>query len=735
MKIRHKFFLTVLPAVLAVLIGLTYLSYATSRKALMREIEARARVTLDASVLRLDGILESIEDALQVLHLSLEVLGPDSGQEVKKLIQEFLRWNPEVYGTAIAFRPGSFPSATGPFSPYYHREGAGLRYMDLGDPSYDYPARNWYRLPAETGKLVWSRPYMDTGGGDVDMVTCSCPFFRDGKFWGVVTADLSLDRLTEITRNIVIGRTGYAFLMTDQGVLLSRGGKRWEPGEDIFTVADRMNSRAFRALGKKMTAGASGFESMREPLSGVRVWVVYGPVAGAGWSMGILFPEAELMGDLNELHGRMILIAVAGMLFLVGILFLLSTRISRPVGELASRARRIAGGDFSEKILDPGTRDEVGMLTGAFNEMQRSLSTLMEKLNTEKEQFSVAFSEMPAGLVILDDTWNLLKYNRSAETLLQLDPSRSLAENLRDRFDVTGAPEDLESVREKQISFELRRKENEDTADLVLACTLTQIHDGASDLRERILTLRDVSDEATEETFKQNFLSLISHKLLTPITVMRCSLDFLQDGVLGELNTEQKENTEALEEQIQKLQALIERLVSFVALEGAPPDGSVEAVHLPGLLEELAGEMSARFHEKGARVVLDPASTVDTIRFNRKVFSLLLGQLLENGLKFNRSASPCVTVRCSGENGDAVITVTDNGNGIPPEYQDKIFDKFFQIEKYFTGNVEGAGLGLAYVKKVVDAFGGEVDVSSEPGAGSRFTVRLPRCLPPDEGAG
>jgi signal transduction histidine kinase/HAMP domain-containing protein len=730
MTIRNKFLLTVLPAALTVLACLTYLSYATSRKALMREIEGRARVTLEAGVLRLDGVLARIEDALQDLRVSLEVLGPESDEEVKGLIRGFLRWNPEVYGSAIAFRPGASPSGSGLFAPYYCRDEAGLRYLDLASPSYHYPDWDWYRQPAGTGKLVWGPPYLDTGGGDVTMITCSCPFLRDKEFWGVVTADVSLSGLTDIVRNIVIGKSGYAFLMTGEGVMLSGGEGLWDPGEDIYTLAGRMHSPELEALGRDMSAGRSGFFSLREPITGKRAWVVYGPVPSTGWSLGILFPEEELTADLRWLHRSMILIALSGVIVLAGILFFLSTRISRPMSELAASARRIAGGDFSERLLDPGTRDEVGTLTDAFNEMHRSLSVLMERLHGEKEMFRIAFSQMPAGVVILDGAWNTLQCNRAAETLLRLDPGRSLLENLRTRFEFVNTSEDLEAADEEPATFELRRKEDRDAADLVLACILTPVRDGNGRLRERILTVRDITEQASEEHFKRNFLSLISHKLLTPLTVMQCGVNLMQDGLLGDLNSEQRENADTLGEQFRKMQTLIEKLVSFVALEGGSLDRSVETIHLPALVSELAGDLAVRFPEKRTVVVMDPSSGGTTISFNRKYLALMLGQLLENGLKFNHSDPARVTVSCREEDLNAVITVADNGTGIPPEYTGRIFEKFFQIEKYFTGNVEGAGLGLAYVKKIVETFGGQIEVATEPGKGSSFTVRLPRNVPP-----
>ena len=144
------------------------------------------------------------------------------------------------------------------------------------------------------------------------------------------------------------------------------------------------------------------------------------------------------------------------------------------------------------------------------------------------------------------------------------------------------------------------------------------------------------------------------------------------------------------------------------------------------IIEEIITGMKTILEEKNAKVIMDisvnrlPKLSVDYDKFRE-----VLKSLIENGVKFNKKEEKSVVISACHENGQIAISVKDNGQGIPPEEFDKIFQKFYQIEESFTGQVEGAGLGLALVKRLVEAHGGKTQVISKIGEGSTFTVGFP----------
>lgn len=727
MKIRYKLLLSVLVPVLIIFFSLIYLSYVSSKKAILVELEKSTVGLLNLNITELDGKIESLEDVAQDLATTIETLKPNSEDDIKNVIQAFLARSPDVYGVAVSFEPHQFGDGTKSVAPYYHRGPSGLVYVDLADPGYNYTKWDWYRTPIDSGKPSWSEPYIDVGGGNIAMTTYSFPFYKDGKVWGVTTVDVSLQKLTKIIEDIKPGKDGMAFLLSQKGVFISMKRGSWELKRTIFDAAKEFSSVDLTKLGEDMIAGKTDFSPLVNPLTDKLSWFGFGPIRSTGWSLAIVLPQEELLAQLTTLHHYMIFLSIAGAFAIFGILFLVAKKISNPIIALTEGARRIASGDFSVKLKTSKSRDEIGLLTMLFNDMKTSLSATMGQLGEEKEMFRVAFKGMTDGLVIANSSWLVLQHNSAAENLLNLPAEASLIEHLEARFESNLPLSQLTNKCNENCEFKLTRRESGDFRCLTVACTITPIYDENGRLKERVLSARDTSEFESEEVAKRNFLSLMSHKLLTPLTVLKGKMMLFKDGLLGEVNEKQAKNLDSMVGQTGKLDDLISNLVNFVTIEESNLDLSKEDIELAPFINEIAREQELWFTDKHAKVVVR-ADDISKIVFNRKYLHLILAQLIDNGLKFNMSDPAEVTVECKKVDHSAVIVVADNGIGIPSEYTDKIFEKFYQIDKYFTGNVEGAGLGLTYVRKIIESFGGMIGVRSEPGKGSVFTVTLPGTL-------
>lgn len=439
---------------------------------------------------------------------------------------------------------------------------------------------------------------------------------------------------------------------------------------------------------------------------------------------GIAIPHQELLELIHSFHHVMAIIAVVGAIAITLIVLLISGRISRPLQRLAAAAQRIGEGDISTPAPVFRSADEVGTLSRAFREMQTSLVTTIDALHKEKEMFQVAFTNMTDGLVILNKDGHVLQANRSAHQLLMLPTEAPLMEHLQAHFDGEPSLSSLSFDAREATACTLARRETDILGPLYLECLMTPIHDERGALKEGVMAVRDITSAESEERSKRNFLSLMSHKLFTPLTVLQGTISMFNDGLLGELSDKQQRGTNNMVDQVGKLRGVIEKLINFVMIEESSIDHSKEEIDMNDFLSSLARESEAWFPEKHPSVSVSLDAEASKLNFNAKYLRLIVGQLLDNGLKFNASDPAEVKVACSRDGDHTVITVTDNGIGIPPEFIEKIFAKFYQVEKYFTGNVEGVGLGLTYVRTIAEYFGGDISVASSPGSGSTFTVRL-----------
>lgn len=722
MRIFSKLLISVLSAVLIVFAGLGYVSYTTNQLLLTGEIHRRALSLLEMNVAQLSDAITNIENVAVTVATGYLSIAPLGNEAIKRLIQQSLKNDPSAYGSGLVFKPSV--SGEDGYAPHYYRKGGQLHFRDLATADYDYTDQDWYAKPMLSGKDLWSDPHLEAGGIGTNMMTYAYPIRRDGIIEALATVDVSINELTKLVDTIKVGTTGYAFLIGKDGTILSMPHGHWEFKKTIYDVANALDAPNFKNLGKQMIAGMTGFMPFDDPVTGIDGWAVYGPVPATGWSLAIMLPQAEVMGALITLHHNMILKAGLGLLALVLILLLISMRITKPIHDLAEAAEHITDGNFETTLPAVPTHDEIGTLTRSFATMQKSLAQTINNLHEEKELFQTSFAEMTDALIVLDTQWQILQINRAAERLFTLPPTTTFLNHLSEHFESSLPMTEIANVTRRTLLFRLVRRKDDIQGELYLDCTATPIYDDANTLKHYVVSAHDVTDIETSDRSKRTFLALISHKLFTPITPLQSNVSMLKDGLAGDLSDKQKKLVGIMADQTSKLRGLIEKLINFVTMEEGHLDITRETIELDPYLSEIAQESRSWFPDLATNITLTVEPANATFAFNKKYLRLIIGQLIENAMKFNVSEPVEIQVKCSQNERDTIFTISDNGVGIPSEYLDKIFDKFFQVEKYFTGSVEGVGLGLAYVKTLITHFGGTIDVKSTTGKGSIFTVTL-----------
>jgi sigma-B regulation protein RsbU (phosphoserine phosphatase) len=190
------------------------------------------------------------------------------------------RVNPEITGAASPFEPHSFSPEKLYYAPYFYQKGRRAGVCAARQSEYDYFKWDWYPLPKEAGRPLWSEPYFDDGGGNAIMTTYSVPFTREGKFWGIATIDIAMNQLIALTESIVAGKGVTLFIVSKQGRLLAYPEKeRDPPGHDRSAESE---------LARHMLAGEDGFLRTADPLRGEAAWITYVPIGEGGLSLAIV---------------------------------------------------------------------------------------------------------------------------------------------------------------------------------------------------------------------------------------------------------------------------------------------------------------------------------------------------------------------------------------------------------------------------------------------------------------
>lgn len=386
------------------------------------------------------------------------------------------------------------------------------------------------------------------------------------------------------------------------------------------------------------------------------------------------------------------------------------------------RGKEVGCDDFITKPFD---KSEILARTNSLIKLN-----FFRSLQTEKEQLELIFKEIADGLLVLDKDWNILRINQTAKNLLNIMSDNIKGVNFLDHiyYNFTTSTEKNQLFKNGSRSkiFTIIRPESEHNPPLYISAKLNNIYLPTGEVRNRLVVLRDITEETVEERLKKNFLSLISHKLRTPVSIITGHLALLKEEGLSYINKNPLEIVGVLYKESLNLRSLVEKLLTFVNVTLEEGDKFIQRIEAPIYLREYIKSASNMRYDKKVSFGLSYEENLPPISFNPINLDLVINNLVENAIKFNGTDNVAVKIHAKKYNNDFIqISVSDNGAGIPHEEYNKIFEKFYQTEKNFSGEISGLGLGLSLVKQLIERKSGKIWVESEIGEGSTFHFTLP----------
>ena len=353
--------------------------YRFTRRVIRENIEENAQNLTLRTVNKIEAVLASVKKIPEQMAFSLEEETMTKDQIVK-FLEMVVGHNDELYGAGIAFEPYAFDSTQLYFAPYFAKEKGKLVLDYMGDETYRYFYLDWYQIPRELSRPVWTEPYFD----DILMVTYSVPFYRNTpegrKLKGVICADISLEWLAKLVSSVKVLKTGDAYLISKNGTIITHAVKDLILNETLFSVAEQRNDPSIREIGRKMIAGGSGFVPFTSLARGKKCWMYYAPVPSTGWTLAVLFPEEEFLEDIRRHNLVVAVLGGLGMLLLVAVIAAISHSITKPLRDMAKAAGIIGKGNLDASLPAITSGDEVGKLAEAFGNMKVSLKDYIQKL-------------------------------------------------------------------------------------------------------------------------------------------------------------------------------------------------------------------------------------------------------------------------------------------------------------------------------------------------------------------
>ena len=429
-------------------------------------------------------------------------------------------------------------------------------------------------------------------------------------------------------------------------------------------------------------------------------------------------PLSELDRQLKLLYvalGAVVLIAVlAGALMS----FYLARRSTTPVLEITDFARALARGELNRRLL-PSENGEIAHLAGALNTMADSLGRLLAQTTKDRAELLAMLSSMSEGVIATDVKQNILLVNYRAGELLSFAADsvhgKPLWEVVRNEAILKAAGEVLASREPKgfQVSPAIGKFLD------VTACTYPAV----GPAQGMILVAHDTTQSMRYQELRKEFVANVSHELRTPLTVIKGFTETLRDGAMTDPVTGPK-FLSTIERHVDQLTNLVSDLLELSKLEGSPELPRRVLFDVAAVVRRAAELLLPAAQRKDQSLTVEIPRALPRVVGNPDYMERAVSNLIDNAIKYTPERGR-IQVSAFLEGEFVTIEVCDNGIGIPPEDLSRVFERFYRVDRSRSREMGGTGLGLSIVKHVVQGHGGTIDVTSTPGQGSKFRLKLP----------
>ncbi|MEK4014577.1 cell wall metabolism sensor histidine kinase WalK [Peribacillus sp. FSL M8-0224] len=470
-----------------------------------------------------------------------------------------------------------------------------------------------------------------------------------------------------------------------------------------------------------LTFGKEDSDIFRDKKTGRRLWVLSTPIEANGEVIGAVYVIAEMenvfeqMDEINSIFmtGTAIALVITAIL---GIL--LARTITRPMSDMRKQALVMAKGNFSRKVRVYGD-DEIGQLAVTFNNLTKKLQESQSSTEGERRKLSSVLANMTDGVISTDRRGRVNLINEPAAQLLNVSSETVMNQPI---IEVLGLEEEykFEDLLEERESIILDySKKNH---PFVLRGNFSVIQKETGFVNGLITVLHDITEQEKIESERREFVANVSHELRTPLTTMRSYLEALAEGAWKDeeiapsfLSVTQNET--------ERMIRLVNDLLQLSKMDSKDYRLKTGWVNFNKFYDHIIDrfEMSKNDDITFKRDLPKEAYFVD---IDEDKITQVLYNIISNSLKYSPEGGQ-VTFRVRASDGFIIVSITDQGVGIPKNVIDKIFDRFYRVDKARARNLGGTGLGLAIAKEMVVAHGGKIWAESVDGKGTTVFFTLP----------
>jgi len=418
----------------------------------------------------------------------------------------------------------------------------------------------------------------------------------------------------------------------------------------------------------------------------------------------VSLPKGNLNTFFLDLQRNITIIFVILFGSVVLLSYILSKQLTKPIIEVMEASKKVASGRFDVQLDERG-ETELALLKRNFNEMVSEMKRSFEELTEQRNFMKNLVESIDQALAIINPDCSISFANQNYKNII-LDDSHSVS--FKDERISEQIKSAFENKSNSSIEIEIDNK--------AYISTVKVLGSGNQILH----LLYDISMLKKVENIKKDFVANVSHELRTPLTAIKGYIETLEE----EVPFEQLRYVETIKKNTERIIHIVDDLLTLMSLEDASSKLIVGEVDLNELINQIIPTFKHKLEEKNLKIEVIcepdfPKIYADAFRLEQVFINLV-----DNAIKYSEKGT--IRIELSRKDEDTVkIIVSDEGIGIPLEHQDRIFERFYTVDKSHSRRQGGTGLGLSIVKHIILLHDGNIQVSSEPGKGTKFIIHLP----------
>jgi len=437
------------------------------------------------------------------------------------------------------------------------------------------------------------------------------------------------------------------------------------------------------------------------------------------------YPLISFSDTIGLFTKKILWIVSIVILMLAGFSLYLSKRLSAPLIQLKDKAKKIAEGNFKQDI-EEYSHYETDRLSESMNFMAVELEDKITHLEFKNSEQSAILKSMVEGVIAIDMNDRILLINDAACRILSADQCKATGKLIQETIRNTKIQEFIASIVKSRLSISDKKELqlNSEGHDIFVQIQGSPLQNAKGETIGAVIVLHDITDIKKLENIRREFVANVSHELRTPLTSIKGFVETLVDE---EQDGEDKTKfLNIIQKHVDRLNSIIEDLLTLATLEKDEKEDDFELSEAKA--ESIINNVKEICVQKAKTKNITVNSEISyngTVRCSQPLIEQALLNLVDNAIKYSPDGSE-VIIRCFDNSETISLSVTDKGQGIDRMYFEKIFERFYRIDKSRSRKEGGTGLGLSIVKHIMNLHKGKTEVESEVGKGSVFTLVIPK---------